>query len=89
MEIDEAIRIATLWQAGKMIGGDDLEVNAALLAEIERLRSCARSVEEALERAAVVCEDQWPCAVYDPEKNSEQRAFQQCADAVRALKAQP
>lgn len=39
MEIEEAIRYATLWRAGKMIGGDEDEVRNALLGEVERLRS--------------------------------------------------
>ena len=33
-----AIRIAELWQAGKMIGGDEDEVRNALLEEVHRLR---------------------------------------------------
>lgn len=36
--VEEAIRIAGLWRAGKMIGGDQDGVRDALLAEVERLR---------------------------------------------------
>jgi hypothetical protein len=36
--IEDAIRIAGLWRAGKMIGGDQDGVRDALLAEVERLR---------------------------------------------------
>lgn len=38
-DIEEAIRIAGLWRAGKMIGGDEAGVRDVLLAEIERLRA--------------------------------------------------
>ena len=38
MDADEAIRIAELWQAGKMIGADEDEVREALLNECLRLR---------------------------------------------------
>lgn len=37
--IEDAIRIAGLWRAGKMIGGDQDGVRDALLAEVERLRA--------------------------------------------------
>jgi hypothetical protein len=38
IEIEFALRIAKLWRAGKMIGGDEDAVRNALLEEIERLR---------------------------------------------------
>lgn len=38
LSIDEAVRIAELWGAGKMIGGDVDAVIAALLKEVKRLR---------------------------------------------------
>jgi hypothetical protein len=42
---EDAIRIAGLWRAGKMIGGDEDGVRDALLAEVERLRALNRSGE--------------------------------------------
>jgi hypothetical protein len=41
-EIEDAIRIAGLWRAGKMIGGDEDGIRNALLAEVERLRALNR-----------------------------------------------
>ncbi|WP_045860354.1 hypothetical protein [Teredinibacter purpureus] len=38
MELKEAIRIAKLWKAGKMIGYQEDEVTVPLLNEIERIR---------------------------------------------------
>jgi hypothetical protein len=35
----EAERLAGLWKAGKMIGGDSIEVSIALLEEIDRQRA--------------------------------------------------
>ena len=37
--IDHAIETAELWEAGKMIGGDEDEVRNTLLHEVKRLRS--------------------------------------------------
>jgi hypothetical protein len=64
MDIEQAIHIANLWRAGKLIGyGEDGEelVRNALLAEIERLREAAkpsallarerRKIEEAINEA--------------------------------------
>lgn len=39
MEIEQAIKIADLWRAGKMIGGDEDRVRNTLLGEVERLRA--------------------------------------------------
>lgn len=39
METERAIKIAELWEAGKMIGGDEDEVRNALLHEVRRLRN--------------------------------------------------
>jgi hypothetical protein len=39
MDIEEAIRIADLWRAGKLIGGDEDAVRDALLGEVERLQA--------------------------------------------------
>lgn len=39
MDIEQAIRIAGLWEAGKLIGADEDEVIFALLAEVKRLRA--------------------------------------------------
>ena len=38
MEIEDVINTAELWQAGKMIGGDEEEVRNALLDEVKKLR---------------------------------------------------
>jgi hypothetical protein len=38
-QLDFALRIARLWRAGKMIGGDEDAVRNALLAEVERLHA--------------------------------------------------
>jgi hypothetical protein len=38
-DVERAVRIARLWRAGKMIGGDEDEVRDTLLAEVERLRA--------------------------------------------------
>ena len=39
MKIEDAMRYAELWRAGKLIGADEDEVRNALLAEVERLRA--------------------------------------------------
>lgn len=39
MPLDQAIYIAQLWRAGKMIGWDDDMVRNTLLAEVERVRA--------------------------------------------------
>jgi hypothetical protein len=44
MNIDRAIKIAELWEAGKMIGGDEGEVRSALLAEVKRLMAARQEV---------------------------------------------
>lgn len=59
MKIEEALRIAGLWRAGKMIGADEDDVRDALLDEIERL--------QVIERFATIfvkhCNDErWQCA---------------------------
>lgn len=35
--LEHALRLARLWRAGKLIGGDQQAVIAALLTEVERL----------------------------------------------------
>jgi hypothetical protein len=39
MDIERAIRIAEMWEAGKLIGADEDEVMFALLTEVKRLRA--------------------------------------------------
>lgn len=44
MELNEAIRIARLWKAGKMIGCSEEDVAVPLLEELERLRGATKNL---------------------------------------------
>jgi hypothetical protein len=50
MDIDRAIYVAELWEAGKMIGGDEDEVRNALLGEVKRLRICNKELHKNMVR---------------------------------------
>ena len=45
MEIENAINTAELWQAGKMIGGDEDEVRNTLLDEVKKLKEHQQCLE--------------------------------------------
>lgn len=49
--IEDAIKLADLWRAGKMIGGDPYDVCDALLTEVNRLAEVNAELLGALEKA--------------------------------------
>jgi hypothetical protein len=51
MKVEQAIKIAELWEAGKMIGGDEGDVRNTLLHEVERLTALAAGLNEAAKGA--------------------------------------
>ena len=56
VDIEQAIRIASLWKADKMIGGDQDQVRNALLDEVLQLRAAIHSaVSEEREELALFC----------------------------------
>ncbi len=58
MDKDDAIRIAGLWRAGKLIGGNAHAVSVALLDELEKeRRRSAAAVAQERERCAKLCEE--------------------------------
>lgn len=49
MKIEDAMRYAELWRAGKLIGADEDDVRNTLLGEVERLRSENAALREEAE----------------------------------------
>lgn len=49
MKIEEAMKYAGLWRAGKLIGGDEDDVRNTLLGEVERLQPENAELRQELE----------------------------------------
>lgn len=70
MKIEDAIRYAELWRAGKLVGADEGEVISSLLSEIDDLRALLINIDNEYELTATWnsngCEHGFKPAVFCP-----------------------